>query len=110
MLGGIQHTLEGKSVGIVTRVEQSPIYMELEDEMPSAFLKAYIDETGDDKTKPLVIGGGTYAKMFNNILAFGGQFPSDENTMHQANEKFSIDSFMKMARIYAKAIYSLCFE
>ena len=110
VLGGIQHTLEGKSVGIVTRVEQSPIYMELEDEMPSAFLKAYIDETGDDKTKPLVIGGGTYAKMFNNILAFGGQFPSDENTMHQANEKFSIDSFMKMARIYAKAIYSLCFE
>ena len=110
VLGGIQDTLGESSVGIVTKVMQPPIYMELEDEMPAAFLKAYVDETGDDKTKPLVIGGGTYAKMFNNILAFGGQFPSDENTMHQANEKFSIDSFMKMARIYAKAIYSLCFE
>jgi len=48
--------------------------------------------------------------MFNNILAFGAAFPEDENTMHQADEKFSVDSFMKMARVYARAIESLCCE
>ena len=56
----------------------------------------------------MVIGGGTYAKMFNNILAYGAEFPDEEATMHQANEKLSIESFMKMARIYARAIYYLC--
>ena len=58
----------------------------------------------------IVQGGGSYAKMVNNILCFGGEFPGEENTMHQADEKFCIESFMKMARIYARAIYSLCCE
>jgi succinyl-diaminopimelate desuccinylase len=58
----------------------------------------------------MTIGGGTYAKMFNNTLAFGAAFPEDENTMHQADEKFSIESFMKMTRVYARAIKSLCCE
>lgn len=110
VLGGIQEMLGESSVGVVTRYLNEPIYMDIEDEMPAALLKAYRDETGDDKSESLVIGGGTYAKLFNNILAFGGQFPSDENTMHQANEKLSVDSFMKIARIYARALYSLCFD
>jgi succinyl-diaminopimelate desuccinylase len=71
-------------------------------------MEAYREETGDASAEPIVIGGGTYAKAFNNILAFGAEFPDDEATMHQANEKLSIESFMKMARIYARAIESLC--
>ena len=73
-------------------------------------LKAYTDETGDTESKAIVQGGGSYAKMVNNILCFGAEFPGEENTMHQANEKFNIESFMKMARVYARAIYSLCCE
>ena len=110
VLGGIESVLEGSPVGIVTRMVQEPLYKDLDDPMVVEYMKAYIDETGDADAQPMTIGGGTYAKMFNNILAFGAAFPEDENTMHQADEKFSIDSFMKMARVYARAIASLCCE
>ena len=84
--------------------------MEQGDPMVIKLMQAYKDETGDADAKPMVIRGGTYAKMMNNILAFGAEFPDDENTMHQANEKLSVDSLMKMAKIYARALYALCFE
>lgn len=108
VLSGIEAAVEGMPVGIVTSMVQQPIFMDLDDPMVVDLMKAYKDETGDADAKPMTIGGGTYAKMFNNILAYGAQFPGEENTMHQADEKFSKDSFMKMARIYARAIASLC--
>lgn len=108
VLSGIESAVEGMPVGIVTSMVQYPIYMDLDDPMVVGMMQAYIDETGDADAKPMTIGGGTYAKMFNNILAYGAQFPGEENTMHQADEKFSKDSFMKMARVYARAIASLC--
>ena len=110
MLEGIESVLEGSPLGIVTRMVQEPLYKDLDDPMVVAYMNAYIDETGYSDAQPMTIGGGTYAKMFNNILAYGAAFPEDENTMHQADEKFSVNSFMKMARVYARAIASLCCE
>jgi succinyl-diaminopimelate desuccinylase len=108
VLSGIEQVLGDSRVGIVTKMVQYPIYMDLDDPMVVKMMEAYREETGDASAQPIVIGGGTYAKAFNNILAFGAEFPDDEATMHQANEKLSIESFMKMARIYARAIESLC--
>ena len=110
VLSGIESVIGESRVGIVTRMVQHPLYMDMDDPMVVKMMQAYIDETGDTEAQPMTIGGGTYAKMFNNILAYGAAFPEDENTMHQADEKFSIDSFMKMARVYARAIESLCCE
>ena len=110
VLLGIQQELGDTAVGIVTRMVQPAVYMEADNPMVMKLMQAYRDETGDADAKPMVIRGGTYAKMMNNILAFGAEFPHDENTMHQANEKFSIDSFIKMTKIYARALYALCFE
>lgn len=110
VFSGIESVIGDSRVGIVTRAVQYPLYMDLDHPMVVKLMKAYIDETGDTEAQPMTIGGGTYAKMFNNILAYGGAFPHDENTMHQADEKFSVESFMKMARIYARAIESLCCE
>ena len=110
VLGGIESVLEGTRIGLVTRAVQKPIHCHRDDPICQTYMKAYRDETGDTEAEPMIIGGGTYAKMFNNILAFGAAFPHDPNTMHQADEKFSIDSFMKMARVYARAIKAFCFE
>lgn len=107
---GIQSVLDGTDIGIVTRMVQKPLYMSLDDPMVEAMLRAYRDETGDVDTPAIVQPGGTYAKMVSNILCFGAQFPGEENTMHQADEKFSVDSFMKMARVYARAMINLCCE
>ena len=110
IIQGMEGCLNNTSIGIVTRRVQEPIYMELTDPMVDKMLKAYRDETGDGSSKAVVSSGGSYAKMVNNILCFGGQFPGEENTMHQADEKFCIESFMKMARVYARTLYSLCCE
>ncbi len=108
VLSGIEQVTGEGRVGIVTRTLAAPIYMDMNDPMVVKMMDAYHEETGDVEAKPMVIGGGTYAKMFNNILAFGAEFPDEEATMHQANEKLSIEAFMKMTRIYARAIYYLC--
>ena len=110
VLSGIESVLGESRVGIVTRMVQYPLYMDMDHPMVVKLMQAYIDETGDTEAQPMTIGGGTYAKMFNNILAYGAAFPEDENTMHQADEKFSVASFMKMARVYARAVESLCCE
>ncbi|MBQ6388950.1 MAG: dipeptidase PepV [Mogibacterium sp.] len=110
VIRGIQSKLEGTQIGLVGRMEQGPIYMSIDTPMVSKLLKAYQDETGDCETKAIVQGGGSYAKMVNNILAYGGMFPGEEDTMHQADEKMSIESFMRMARVYARALWSLCCE
>ena len=107
---GMAGCMKDSSIGILTRMVQKPIYMDLEKPMVDKMLKAYRQETGDEETPAIVQAGGTYAKMVDNILCFGGVFPGEEDTMHQADEKLSIESLMKMARIYARALYSLCCE
>ena len=43
--------------------------------------KAYVDVTGDTENKPMVIGGGTYAKSLKNIIAFGPEMPGHQITV-----------------------------
>lgn len=110
VLEALEGAVEGSRIGIVTRMIQAPIYFELDDPMVNTMLEAYREETGDFETLPITTPAGTYAKMIDNILAFGALLPGDEDTMHQVDEKLSIESFMKMARIYANAIHALCCE
>lgn len=110
VFAGIEKTLEGRKIGIVKHIQENPVFIELDDPFVVKLLEAYTEETGDTENKPQVIGGGTYAKLMNRLFCFGAQFPGEEDRMHQANERLSLDSYMKMARIYAKAIYKLCCE
>ena len=108
VLSGIETSIGESRIGVITRMLQKPIYRDADDELTRELMNAYVDETGDTESGHITFAGGTYAKMFDNILAFGALFPGEEDTMHQADEKLSKDSLMKMARIYARAIYSLC--
>lgn len=70
-------------------------------------LKAYQDETGDLESKPLAIGGGTYAKECPNTVAFGSAFKGRPGDIHSPNEHIYIDDFYAQMAIYARAIYYL---
>ena len=52
----------------------------------NALYKAYTDVTGDTEHKPMVIGGGTYAKSLKNIIAFGPEKEGIDYRIHGANE------------------------
>lgn len=104
---GIKNEIEDSRVGMVSVSGYYPIFMELDDPFVVKLLEAYRTETGDSDSKPIIEGGSTYAKLFDNVICFGALFPGEESSMHQTDERMSKESFMKMARIFARAIYSV---
>ena len=70
-------------------------------------MNAYQQETGDMKSEPKAIGGGTYAKEADNVVAFGAQFPGWNSKMHGVGEQSRKTDLFKSMSIYAKAIVDL---
>jgi len=70
-------------------------------------LKAYVEQTGDTESKPLAIGGGTYARDSKNSVAFGCTFPGRDPKMHQDDEVFSLEDFYASIYIVAAAVDKL---
>lgn len=87
--------------------EANLLYYDKSSTLVSTLLKSYRDETGDLKSKPLAIGGGTYAKECKNIVAFGMQFPGWESNMHSPGESVKKEDLFKAMAIYARAIIDL---
>ena len=95
------------NLGIVKGKNQKPIYFSKDDPMISTLMNIYRKHTGDNRSEPIVIGGGTYARAADNLVAFGGVFPGQEDVAHKKNEYIEIDKMVLMAKIYAEAIYEL---
>lgn len=76
-------------------------------------MRIYRDITGDRETPPQVTGGGTYARMFPNHVAYGPLFPTDPplpegvGSLHQANEAISVDHLVELCAIYARLLYEV---
>lgn len=68
-------------------------------------MNIYQECTGDKESKPFTIGGGTYARMIENAVAFGPHFSHREDVVHQPNEYIFIEDFYLWIEIYAKALY-----
>ncbi len=95
------------NMGRIVNKHQLPIYLDLENPMVKLLMDIYRNQTGDETSEPLVIGGGTYARATPNIIAYGAAFPGDEDLMHQKNECMSVERFRQMTKIYTEAIYKL---
>ncbi len=99
---------EEYNMGVVKIRTLKPIYYPENTALVQNLMEVYRDYTGDDKSKPFIIGGGSYARAMDNCVCFGGLFPGEEDIMHQANEHIVIDRLMDMTKIYANAIYKFC--
>ncbi len=75
--------------------------------MVQTLLRAYQEESGDTKTAMMTIGGGTYAKEAENIIAFGPGFPGQDDHIHDFDEKIDLADFHRSIAIYARAINDL---
>ena len=85
-----------------------PLYVEKDNSLVQSLLSAYNEITGENLS-PITIGGGTYARALKCGVAFGPIFPGSESTIHQKDERVSIDVFKKMYEIYYHAIKKLLF-
>lgn len=68
--------------------------------------EAYEDVTGFDGT-PVTTTGGTYAKVFPNIVAFGPSFPGQKGIAHNSDEYMDIEDLITNLKIYTNALYNL---
>ena len=92
-----------------TDSKKPPHHVPAESELVTCLLAAYEEESGL-KGEAISTGGGTYAKVLKQGVAFGARFPDEEDLAHQADEYEDIDSLMLAMKIYANALIRLAGE
>lgn len=75
-------------------------------ELVSTLMRVYRSISGSD-TKPLTMGGGTYARELPNAVAFGIAREGEENLCHVPDESIALDDLMFNTEIMAEAILQL---
>ena len=89
-----------------SEVHKAKLYIPEDSTLVSTLLDVYRKETGMSG-KAKCIGGGTYAKMLPNTLAFGPIFPGDEVREHKPDEYIEIKNLVKNTQIIAAAMYEM---
>ena len=102
----IKSIFENEGFTFEILAHDGPLYYPKDAAFIKKLMDVYAKETGD-QSEPLAIGGGTYAKMMDNIVAFGPLLPGRVDTIHQLDEYMLIEDLMTCARIYANAMIEL---
>lgn len=79
------------------------IHVAQDSPLVTQLLRAYREVTGDAKTEPYISAGATFARAFDNCVAFGANMPHSPTTEHQPNERVSIIKLMQAAEVYRRA-------
>lgn len=107
----IEEKVQAKVAGTGFVYEQAsterPLYVPRDSQLVKTLMEAYSKVTGDFESQPQSSGGATYSRAINNCVAFGCLLPSQEDTMHQANEYLEIDKLQICLEIMLEAIYQL---
>lgn len=106
IISKIKDSVDPFGISITNIQDVKPLFMPPESELVKSLMEVYTDFTGQ-RTKPISIGGGTYARSVPNAVAFGAIFPGEPELAHQKDEYISIDSLIKNTQIFARAIYKL---
>lgn len=109
ILKKVREAAESYGLEILKTERTEMLYVPQESEIVKKLMSVYRETVGEEQ-KALAIGGGTYAKMFPNMVAFGPVFPGMISNIHQANEQMSIEKLMQSIVISAKGIIALAQE
>lgn len=104
---GILPVLDKNGIGLIKLSEMAPIYLPTDGRLITTLMNVYREHTGDTESKPLVIGGATYARACEGVVAFGAIYPGDAELAHQKDEYIEIDKLVLSTKIFADAIYRL---
>ncbi|MDR1571668.1 MAG: dipeptidase PepV [Clostridiales Family XIII bacterium] len=105
--GAMLPTIHRHDLGLVKLSHRPPIFMPEDDPLIESLMRVYRRRTGDLESRPLVIGGGTYARAAKNLVAFGAGFPGEPDLAHSRDERISVEKLVRIAKIYADAIREL---
>lgn len=115
LISTMKQTLADKNTGIsVADAHYSkPLFVDPNSELVTTLMDSYRAYSGDTFSPAKTIGGGTYARKFDNFVAFGPEFPVREKTPfvvggpHEKDEGVKIEDLMKAIAIYADVIEKL---
>lgn len=105
--GGLTAVMNEYDMGIIKGKHQLPIYFPKDSQLITTMMDVYRKHSGDDETQPMVIGGGTYARAMDNVVAFGPSLPGDREVAHQKNEYIEKEHLFMVSKLYAEVIYEL---
>ena len=103
----VQSQLEPYGIRVTDISIARALFMDLKSELVTTLLGVYREITGDLESKPLAIGGGSYARAIPNAIGFGPVLPGRPWLAHQKDEHVRLDDLHTMTRIYAHAIAAL---
>ncbi len=85
----------------------APLYLPKNHPVIETLMNVYHQYSGDEKSEPIALGGATYARAFQNCVAFGPLFPDELLTEHEPNERLILANLFRAMKIYAHAVYEL---
>lgn len=106
IMESILQATDDKKIEVSVISHKKPLYVSESSELVKILMKSYKDVTLSDAYS-VSIGNQTYAKAFNNMVAFGPIFPGSIGSAHMANEHIDIDELIMCTRIYSTAMYEL---
>lgn len=102
----MKKAFEKTPLGIDTLTKKEPLYIPGQHRLIRTLSAVYEDVTGREAVLHS-IGGGTYARAIENCICFGAIHPGEEITVHQPNERVSVDNLVLNAKIYGQALAEL---
>lgn len=93
--------------------DKDKVFLDPKGEMIQILEGVYREHTNDHTSPLITMGGGTYAKAFENHVAYGMEFPLENKPeivgdIHSADEAISRKALIDGTAIYADAIVKLC--
>jgi succinyl-diaminopimelate desuccinylase len=80
----------------------APLYLPKDHPVIKTLMKVYHQYSGDEVSEPIALGGATYARAFDNCVAFGPLFPGELLTEHEPNERAIMENLYLAMKIYDK--------
>lgn len=105
LLERLKPTIEPCGFTLTSHFGIAPLHVPLETPFLQTILRVYREETGDD-SPPRTMGGGTYARATQNIVAIGAGFEGD-GSAHEPDERIAISTLQKITLIYARILHDL---
>ena len=97
---------EFENLEVIEIGRQEPLFVDKNSYLVKTLVNIFNQKTNSHEF-PIAIGGGTYARAFNNFVSYGMTMPGDKDMCHQVDEYVDIDKLIISAKIYAEAIYEL---
>ncbi|WP_297434135.1 dipeptidase PepV [uncultured Cetobacterium sp.] len=94
------------NIEFVKENHNAPLYFPTEHPLVEKLQKVFKEITDRDD-KPVALGGGTYAKLMPNTVAFGPNFKEFKGNPHGFDEKMDLDMLKQGMLMYALGVLEL---